>query len=98
MSTAPLSELDAALPGLARKIRVLDALAWPDGVEEVFLAHWRAAGAELPRVELRPREHGADIASLEAFAGRCDEGHPDGGQWIRTVRRAEPDAVQSAIL
>ena len=52
MSAAPLSELDAALPGLARKIRVLDALAWPDGVEEVFLARWRAGRAELPRVEL----------------------------------------------
>jgi hypothetical protein len=37
VNAAPLSELDAALPGLARKIRVLDALAWPDGVEEVLL-------------------------------------------------------------
>ena len=27
VSSAPLSELDAALPGLVRKIRVLDALA-----------------------------------------------------------------------
>ena len=33
MSAATLSELDAALPGLTRKIRVLDALSWPDGVE-----------------------------------------------------------------
>ena len=37
MSAAALSELDAALPGLTRKIRVLDALSWPDGVEEDFL-------------------------------------------------------------
>ena len=35
-----LPELDAALPGLACKIRVLDALAWPVGVEEDFLEHW----------------------------------------------------------
>jgi len=55
VSAAPLSELDAALPGLARKIRVLEALSWPEGVEETFLARWRAGQAELPRVELRPR-------------------------------------------
>jgi hypothetical protein len=67
VSAAPLSELDAALPSLARKIRVLEALAWPDGVEEVFLARWRAGQAELPRVELRPRDHSTDIAALEAL-------------------------------
>lgn len=83
---APLSELDAALPGLARKIRVLDALAWPDGIEDEFLAHWRAGRAQLPRVELRPREHGADIAALTAFAGRCDEGHPAGRYLAMTAR------------
>lgn len=86
MSAAPLSELDAVLPGLARKIRVLDALAWPDGVEDVFLARWRAGRAELPKVELRPREHNADIAALEAFAGRCDEGHPAGRYLAMTAR------------
>ena len=39
MSAAALSELDAALPGLTRKIRVLDALSWPDGVEAVSYTH-----------------------------------------------------------
>ncbi|AWY38970.1 DUF1704 domain-containing protein [Pseudomonas putida] len=78
MSAASLSELDAALPALARKIRVLDALSWPDGVEETFLDHWRRGQARLPDVELRPREHSADIAALESFMGRCDKGHPAG--------------------
>lgn len=86
MSAAPLSELDAALPGLARKIRVLDALSWPDGVEEIFLAHWRGGKAELPRVELRPRDHSADVAALEAFIDRCDEGHPAGNYLAMTAR------------
>ncbi|KQV11458.1 hypothetical protein ASC74_08935 [Pseudomonas sp. Root329] len=86
MTAAPLSELDAALPGLARKIRVLDALAWPDGVEEAFLTRWRAGQAELPRVELRPRDHSTDIAALEAFIGRCDEGHPAGRHLAMTAR------------
>ncbi|MFJ4453075.1 flavohemoglobin expression-modulating QEGLA motif protein [Pseudomonas sp. NPDC089392] len=75
---ASLSELDYALPGLARKIRVLEALAWPDGVEQQFLTHWRAGKAQLPKVALQPRDHSADIAALEAFIGQCDPGHPAG--------------------
>ena len=67
MSSLPLSELDAALPGLVRKIRVLDALSWPDGVEEAFLASWRAGQPELPRVQLQPRDHSADIDALCAL-------------------------------
>jgi hypothetical protein len=47
---------------------------------------WRAGHAELPKVELRPREHSADIAALEAFTGRCDEGHPAGRYLAMTAR------------
>jgi uncharacterized protein (TIGR02421 family) len=86
MSAAPLSELDAALPGLARKIRVLDALSWPDGVEEDFLAHWRNGTPRLPDVELRPRDHSADIVALEAFIERCDVAHPAGNFLAMTAR------------
>ncbi|WP_339547672.1 flavohemoglobin expression-modulating QEGLA motif protein [Pseudomonas sp. RA_35y_Pfl2_P32] len=86
MNAAALSELDAALPGLARRIRVLEALSWPAGVEEVFLANWHAGKAALPRVELQPREHGAGIAALESFVGRCDEGHPAGNYLAMTAR------------
>ncbi|KJZ46253.1 MULTISPECIES: flavohemoglobin expression-modulating QEGLA motif protein [Pseudomonas] len=86
MSAADLSELDAALPGLTRKIRVLDALSWPDGVEEDFLAKWRGGRAELPRVELQPRDHSADIAALETFISQCDVGHPAGNYLAMTAR------------
>ncbi|MDD0977436.1 flavohemoglobin expression-modulating QEGLA motif protein [Pseudomonas fontis] len=86
MSTASLSELDAALPGLARKIRVLDALSWPAGVEEVFLANWHKGKARLPDVEQRPREHAADIAALDDFIGHCDVGHPAGNFLAMTAR------------
>ncbi len=86
MSAAALSELDAALPGLTRKIRVLDALSWPDGVEEDFLAKWRGGSAELPKVELQPRDHSADIAALETFISRCDVGHPAGNYLAMTAR------------
>ena len=86
MSAAPLCELDAALPGLARKIRVLDALSWPDGVEQAFLAHWRAGKPQLPAVELHPREHSAEIAALESFIDRCDVGHPAANYLAMTAR------------
>jgi hypothetical protein len=59
MGIASLSELDAALPGLTRKIRVLDALAWPDGIEQVFLSNWRAGRVQLPQVQLQPRDQSA---------------------------------------
>ncbi|WP_353740972.1 flavohemoglobin expression-modulating QEGLA motif protein [Pseudomonas fluorescens] len=86
MSAAALSELDAALPGLTRKIRVLDALSWPDGVEEDFLAKWRGGRAELPKGELQPRDHSADIAALETFITQCDVGHPAGNFLAMTAR------------
>jgi uncharacterized protein (TIGR02421 family) len=84
--SAALSELDAALPGLTRKIRVLDALSWPDGVEEDFLAKWRGGRAELPRVQLQPRDQSADIAALESFISQCDVGHPAGNYLAMTAR------------
>ncbi|MFQ6571954.1 tyrosine/phenylalanine carboxypeptidase domain-containing protein [Pseudomonas sp. UM16] len=86
MSAASLSELDAALPGLTRKIRVLDALSWPNGIEEVFLEQWRHGRAQLPDVALCAHDHAAAIAALEAFAGRCDEGHPAGNYLAMTAR------------
>lgn len=83
--TDSLADLDIALPKLARKIRVLEALAWPDGLEERFLADWRAGRPVLPQVSLAPRNHQAEIEGLEALAGRCDIGHPAGHFLARTA-------------
>ncbi len=81
-----IAELDAALPRLARKIRVLDAIAWPDGVEERFLADWRAGAPALPEVCLAPRDHRAEIEALETLADDCDPGHPAGAFLAATAR------------
>ncbi|MGF6693430.1 uncharacterized protein (TIGR02421 family) [Metapseudomonas resinovorans] len=86
MNESRLAELDAALPGLARKIRVLDAIAWPDGIEDHFLAEWRAGRPTLPKVELAPRDHSADIEALEGLAHQCDTGHPAGAFLAATAR------------
>jgi len=87
MSAASLSELDCALPGLTRRIRVLEALSWRDGVEQEFLMQWRAGKAQLPRVILQPCDHSADITALEAFIGQCDQGHP-AGHFLATTARS----------
>ncbi|WP_095195306.1 flavohemoglobin expression-modulating QEGLA motif protein [Pseudomonas sp. Irchel 3A7] len=81
-----LADLDATLPTLTRKIRVLDALSWPEGIEEAFLKNWRAGRAQLPKVELQPRDHTADIAALEDFITYCDPGHPAGNFLAMTAR------------
>ncbi|MDH4609323.1 flavohemoglobin expression-modulating QEGLA motif protein [Pseudomonas sp. BN102] len=86
MSETRLAELDAALPGLARRIRVLDAIAWPDGIEERFLADWHAGRPKLPDVSLKPRDHGTEIEALETLANQCDSGHPAGAFLAATAR------------
>lgn len=88
---ATLAEIDAALPPLARKIRVLDALAWPDGVEGRFLADWRAGRPSLPEVTLSPRDHRSEIEALETLADACDSGHP-AGQFLAATARSYASA------
>ncbi|MDH4556124.1 DUF1704 domain-containing protein [Pseudomonas sp. BN417] len=86
MTENHLAELDAALPHLARKIRVLDAIAWPDGIEERFLADWHAGHPKLPDVSLKPRDHDTEIEALETLANQCDSGHPAGAFLAATAR------------
>jgi uncharacterized protein (TIGR02421 family) len=86
MTETRLAELDAALPGMARKIRVLDAIAWPAGIEERFLADWRAGQPRLPDVQLEPRDHSTEIEALESLANQCDSGHPAGAFLAATAR------------
>ena len=81
-----LTELDTALPKLARKIRVLNALAWPQGEEERFLAGWRAGRPALPEVKLEPIDYRAQVDALEGLAGKCDSGHPAGAFVAATAR------------
>jgi uncharacterized protein (TIGR02421 family) len=93
VKTAPLSELDAQLPALARKITVLGALAWPENAEAKFLEGWRAGSPQLPDVDLQPRDHSADISALEDFIRRCDTAHP-AGQYLAVTARSYVTAAQ----
>src|SRR5512134_3270867 len=66
-----IAELDAALPELAKPIRVLKYLTWPNALEERFLEGWRAGHPALPRVEHEVPDWSAEIAALEDCAGQA---------------------------
>lgn len=69
-------ELDTALVDASRKIKVLNTLSWPPGVEEKFLAGWRKGRARLPKVTIKPPDIQANIDALDAIALRCDQENP----------------------
>ena len=66
--TKRIRELDARLPALAKPIRVLKYLNWPDALEEAFLAGWRARRPALPRVEVPVPDWSGEVAALDSFA------------------------------
>jgi len=79
-------ELDKALAKQARKIRILSTLAWPLGLEQVFLANWRSGLRTLPNppsieVHLSPQR-----AGLLALLGRFDPADPLHAYMARTTQ------------
>lgn len=66
-----LAELDSQLPALAKPIRVLKYLNWPDAIEQAFIDNWRAGRPALPQVQLQIPDWQDEIAALEDFVKRC---------------------------
>ena len=60
--------LDARLPSLAKPIRVLKYLNWPDALEEAFLAGWRAGRPALPQVEVSVPDWSDQVTALDGLA------------------------------
>ena len=54
MDTQKIQALDEAVIQASKKIKVLNALAWPVGVEEKFLEGWRRGNPQLPEIKLVP--------------------------------------------
>jgi hypothetical protein len=52
MNTDKIQKLDEAVVQASKKIKVLNALAWPSDAEEKFLKRWREGKPELPTVIL----------------------------------------------
>jgi uncharacterized protein (TIGR02421 family) len=68
--------LDSEVAAVAKDVRVLQHLAWPEDTGEKFLAAWRSGRRELPRADLSPVDHAGTIAALASIAARCDRAHP----------------------
>lgn len=81
----PFGAIDDELVSIAGSVRVLSNLTWPRELEATFLSGWRAGNAALPKVELAPRDHSSQIASLETLMARCDRGHPMGNHLYKTA-------------
>ena len=86
-----IAELDAALPDLAKPIRVLKYLTWPNSLEERFLEGWRAGRPALPRVEPAVPDWSAEIAALEDCAGQA-AGEDPILQYLRRTARSYAEA------
>ncbi|MFZ2905588.1 MAG: flavohemoglobin expression-modulating QEGLA motif protein [Cyclobacteriaceae bacterium] len=98
MNQTKIQELDHAIVQASKKIKVLNALAWPADAEEKFLTGWKKGKPELPFIKLEVPNVLANIDSLDALATKCDEQHPvekflaetarsyaDAGRMIRSV-------------
>jgi len=76
MDSQKIEMLDNAIVQASKKIKVLNALAWPADAEEKFLSSWKKGKPELPAVKFEVPSVQANIDSLDAIVNHCDEQHP----------------------
>jgi uncharacterized protein (TIGR02421 family) len=76
MDKQKIQKLDEAIVNASKKIKVLNALAWPAAAEDKFLKHWKKGSPELPTITLEIPNVLDNIESLEAIAKQCHEEDP----------------------
>jgi uncharacterized protein (TIGR02421 family) len=76
MDNRKIQKLDDALVHASRKIKVLNALAWPVGVEEKFLEGWRKGNLQLPEVEIHSPDLTDNIKALDDIVRQCASDDP----------------------
>ena len=76
MDTEKIQKLDAALIQASKKIKVLNALAWPVGVEEKFLDDWRKGNPALPEIKIQPPDVRDSVIELDAIVHQCNQDDP----------------------
>ncbi len=76
MNAKKIQKLDDALVHASKKIKVLNTLAWPIGVEEKFLEGWRKGNAQLPEIKIQPPELNDSIKALDAIVQQCSQDEP----------------------
>ncbi|HEU5289554.1 MAG TPA: flavohemoglobin expression-modulating QEGLA motif protein, partial [Cyclobacteriaceae bacterium] len=78
MDEKKIQILDNALVQAAKKIKIINALTWPENADEKFLAGWRKGNPELPTISLEIPNVLSNIESLEKIEAQCDQQHPVG--------------------
>jgi uncharacterized protein (TIGR02421 family) len=76
MDTQKIHALDSAVVHASKKIKVLNALAWPAGTEEKFLDGWRRGDPQLPEIKLSPPDVKDSVKELDAIVQKCNLDHP----------------------
>jgi hypothetical protein len=98
MNEEKIARLDSALVEASKKIKVLNALAWPAGEEEKFLESWARKNPRLPEVRITPPDVKKNIATLDAIASQCDPGDPVGKFLLETAQSyADAGRMISAV-
>ena len=76
MNEEKIAKLDSALVQSSKKIKVLNALAWPAGEEEKFLLGWQRGNPQLPEINLAKPDVSKSISELEAISTQCNMEDP----------------------
>lgn len=71
-----LRTLDRRLCDVAKGIRVLGMLTWPEGAVQSFLESWRRGDPRLPEVELPPVDLRAEREALDRIIDEADASDP----------------------
>ena len=80
-----LADLDARLVRATRRLRLLQAVSWKQGVQRDFLDRWRRGVQRLPEPEYVAEDHGEVRSELQAIASACDPELPLGLYLRRTA-------------
>ena len=76
MNNNNIQKLDEMLVKASKKIKVLNTLAWPAGVEEKFLEGWRKGNPVLPEIKIQSPDISDNIHALESIISKCDQTQP----------------------
>ena len=75
---ARLASLDARLVAVAKKIRILGSLSWPNTLLETFLEGWRRGEPALPIAPSEQNHHDENLIELAQLRSEIDQRDPVG--------------------
>ena len=82
---AAFADLDARLVNVAKGIKVLTNLTWPERLCGEFLAGYQKGSPKLPEIEYRPVDYSENLRELKAILAECDRSHPVGNYIYQTA-------------